>query len=118
MNPELERRLELIEFRQQLLFNNDDYSRLLFESGITRQESNEIYNLFDSLRTQIANGNNISHNSYEQSIYRIIPAHQHNYHFAESIAQTLFESGSYEEVFEHLYGHLPKFQQYFSNQRD
>lgn len=30
---ELEKRIEMLEFRQQLLFDNDDLSRLLFEKS-------------------------------------------------------------------------------------
>jgi len=31
-------RLDFIEFRQQLLFDNDDVSRSIFEYGLTREQ--------------------------------------------------------------------------------
>lgn len=117
MNPELEQRLDFIEFRQQLLFDNDDYSRLLFEFNVTREQRDAIYDLFDRIREQLDNGETVHHGGYEQSIYEIVPHHEHNYHFAESIAQTLHGQDRYTEAFEALYGHMPKFQQYLLNHR-
>jgi hypothetical protein len=117
MNTELEQRLDLIEFRQQLLFDNDSYSRLLFEYNVTREQSNAIYGLFDTYREQIDNGESVHHGSYEHAIYDIVPQHRHNYHFAESIAQTLHEQNRYEEVFEAVYGDSVKFQHYLTNHR-
>ena len=118
MNPELAERLELIEFRQRLLFDNDDFSRLLFEYEVTKQQYLDILDLFDSLRQNLENDEQISSGSYESDIYRIVPQHQYNYHFAEEIAQTLHEQNRYEEVFEALYGDTPKFQTYLQNKRN
>ena len=36
-------RLEFIEFRQQLLFDNDDVSRSIFEYGLTVQKNHGSY---------------------------------------------------------------------------
>ncbi|MBT2606656.1 DUF1878 domain-containing protein [Bacillus sp. ISL-53] len=113
MNPELLERLDFIEFRQQLLFDNDELSRLLFEHEVTREQYGNILNLFDSLREQADNNETLSSSGYESSIYRIVPQQDHNYHFAESVAQTLHTAGRYEEVFEGLYKDSPKFQSYF-----
>lgn len=115
MNNEILKRLDFIEFRQQLLFDNDAFSRLLFEHEVTKEQLNSILDLFDSLRDQVDNGQKISSVSYETSIYRLVPHKEHNYHFAEDIAQTLHEAGRYEEVFEALYGHASKFQTYLQN---
>ncbi|MBT2637015.1 DUF1878 domain-containing protein [Bacillus sp. ISL-39] len=117
MDQELLERLDFIEFRQQLLFDNDDFSRLLFEHEVTRQQYGRILDFFDNLREQLDNGEEISSVNYESTIYRIVIHREHNYHFAEDIAQTLHEAGRYEEVFEALYGHAPKFQTYLQKRR-
>ena len=39
-------RLEFIEFRQQLLFDNDDVSRSIFEYGLTREQYKRIKNKY------------------------------------------------------------------------
>ena len=49
-------RIDFIEFRQQLLFDNDELSRLLFEYQITEAEYNSIMNLMDELSEKIDNG--------------------------------------------------------------
>ena len=38
-------RLDFIEFRQQLLFDNDDVSRSIFEYGLTREQYKKIMDL-------------------------------------------------------------------------
>lgn len=43
-------RLEFIEFRQQLLFDNDDVSRSIFEYGLTREQYKRIMDLTQDYR--------------------------------------------------------------------
>lgn len=117
-NKDLEERLDFIEFRQRLLFENNSYTRLIFEHQITKEQMDEIYDLLDEYRTQIDNGNEVYHNSFEQRIYEIAPHKRGDYHFAEDVARLNHERGSYEEVFEHLYGDLPKFQSYMNKKKD
>lgn len=112
---ELRERLDFIEFRQELLFRDTSVDRLLFESRATKEQYNQVMDLFEDLRTRIGNGEKISHHSYEMKIYQIFSQHNHDYHFAESIAQCFHENGRWDEVFVHLYGELPKFQQYLNN---
>lgn len=50
MDKELLERLDFIEFRQELLFENTDWSRLLFESKVTKEQQDNIFDLFDALR--------------------------------------------------------------------
>ncbi|MRG86993.1 DUF1878 domain-containing protein [Salinibacillus xinjiangensis] len=116
-DKELLERLNFIEFRQRLLFENNSYSRLLFDHNITEKQSNRIYDLLDEYRNRIDNGEDVHHGSFEQSIYEIAPHKQGDYHFAEDVAQINHERGSYEEVFEQLYGDMPKFQNYMSNHK-
>lgn len=112
----IEERIDFLEFRQDLLFDGSDYSRLLFEYRVTRDQSNTIMDLMDEYREQIESGNSVHHGSFEQRIYEIVPQHSGNYHFVESIAQENHRRGSWEEVFETLYGGMPKFQHYLNNQ--
>jgi predicted N-formylglutamate amidohydrolase len=113
----VEERLDLIEFRQELLFENSAYSRLLFEYNITREQYNAIMDLMDEYRNMIESNEEVHHGSFEQRIYNIVPQHDGSYHFAEAIAQENHRRGSWEEVFVTLYGGMPKFQSYMqSNQ--
>ncbi|MDQ0114376.1 DUF1878 domain-containing protein [Paenibacillus harenae] len=114
---ELLNRLDLIEFRQELLFSNTPYDRLLFEYNLSRDQSTSIMDLMDDLRTQIESGEKVHHGTLEQAIYRIAPNHNANYHFAEAIAQELHRAGRWEEVFATVYGHMPKYQSYMNESR-
>lgn len=112
MERELQERLDLIEFRQELLFSNDSFSRLLFEHKVTREQHRNLMDLFQTFREKIDNGEKVSSTHYESCIYEIIPQHKYNYHFAEFVAKDLHENGRFEEVFETVYGDSPKFQNY------
>ena len=112
MERELQERLDFIEFRQELLFSNDSFSRLLFEHEVTREQHRNLMDLFQSLRERIDNGEKVSGPHYESRISEVVPQHRHNYHLAESIAKTLHEAGRFQEVFESAYGNSPKFQNY------
>lgn len=113
----LEERLDFIEFRQQLLFENTDFTRLVFEYNLTREQLDAVYDVFDNYRSRIDNGESesVHHGAFEQAIYSAVPEHDGNYHFAEGIAQVLHEERRYQEVFETLYGDMPKFQSYMNN---
>lgn len=114
-NTELLDRLDLIEFRQELLFENTDYARLLYDNKVTREQKDNISELFSSLRNSLDNGEEImSSSNYESKIYEIVPHRNHNYHFAENIARVLHKEGRYEEVFVALYGDNPKFDTYLN----
>lgn len=115
MDSELLQRLDYIEFRQRLLFDNDDFSRLLFDYEVTKDQYSKILDLFDSLREQVDNSQTISSVHYEISIYKIVPQHDRDYHFAEDVAKTLHGARRYEEVFEGLYGDALKFQSYLES---
>ncbi|MGN8683444.1 DUF1878 domain-containing protein [Gracilibacillus sp. HCP3S3_G5_1] len=110
-----EERLDFLEFRQQLLFDNTSFDRMLFEYQITRNQLRSILDLFDEYRNAVDDNEEVHHGSYEQRVYDIVPQHDGNYHFAEEIALTLHENDRYTEVFEALYGDMPKFQAYLNN---
>ncbi|MFY0762138.1 DUF1878 domain-containing protein [Metabacillus dongyingensis] len=113
----VEERLDFLEYRQQLLFENTDYSRLLFEYKVTREQNKEIMDIFDEYLNKIEEGENVTHHSFEQRIYNVVPQQNGNYHFVESLAQDNHKSGSWERVFEVLYGSMKKYESYMSSQR-
>lgn len=112
----VEERLNFIEYRQQLLFENTGYSRLLFEYEITREQHTAIMDVFDEYRNKIDNNEEVHHGSFEQKIYEVVPQHNGNYHFVEFLAQENHKRGSWEEVFEALYADMPKYQTYMTSQ--
>ncbi|HDR8052162.1 TPA: DUF1878 domain-containing protein [Bacillus cereus] len=102
-NMELEDRLALIEFRQQLLFENTGLSRFLFECNVTKLEYQAIMDVMDSYREKIGRGEEVSNHMFEQEIYEAVPSHRGQYHFAEGLAQEFHDLGRWEEVFQTLY---------------
>lgn len=106
---ELERRIEMLEFRQQLLFDNDDLSRLLFEYNITHQQYRDIMDLMDSYQDDIDHKRAVNNSAFEDAIYKIVPEHSGDYHMCEYIARAFMDTGRWEEVFPALYGDMPKY---------
>lgn len=114
---EIREHLEFLEFRQQLHFENTEFSRFLFETKVTKEQLDRIFDLMDSLSKEIREEKLITHSAYEQQIYEIVPAKRGNYHFAESISQILHEARRWPEVFEHVYGSMEKFKSYLNKER-
>ena len=110
---DIEERLNFIEFRQQLLFQNDALSRLLFEYKISEKQYNAIMDVMDLYSDLIVKGEPISNGSFENSIYEKIPEKQGNYHFCEYIAKAFYDEKRWPEVFTTLYGKLPKYNYIF-----
>lgn len=102
-------RLDYIEFRQRLLFDNDSVSRLLFEYEITSDEYSKIMDLMDEYRKKIDNNEKVYSGAFEDNIYEIIPLHKGDYHFCEYICKSFMDEGRWEEVFPALYGDNPKY---------
>ncbi|MBA8918521.1 DUF1878 domain-containing protein [Bacillus altitudinis] len=100
----LEERLQMIEFRQELLFRNDAFSRLMFEYEITKAQQDRIYDLMDLYRKRIGDGEEVDHRSFEQEVYEITPQNSNNYQFVEFFTKELFEADRWKEVYEALYG--------------
>lgn len=110
-NNELEERISMLEFKVQLLSENSNISRLLFEYNISHQEYVKLMDLMDELRNTIEKGEKIHHGNFEQKVYEIIEK-DGDYHFCESLAQSFMEDGRWEEVFPALYGDMPKYKYY------
>ncbi len=102
-------RLDFIEFRQELIFNNTDIDRTIFEYKISRKQYNEIMNLMVKLQDSIENGEKYSHYDFEQKMYKIVPEHDGDYHMCELIAKEFMNDGRWEDVFKTLYGDMTKY---------
>lgn len=106
----LEEEIEQLKFRQDLIFNNSNVDRLLYEYGITKKQYNQIMDLMDKYRTKIDAKEKVYHGSFEKEVYKIAPKHEANYHFVEDLARAFWEDDRWEEVFDTLYRVLPKYQ--------
>lgn len=106
---EIMKRLDFIEFRQQLLFDDDDLSRLLFEYKITHDQYQQIMDLMQHYREKIEQGESVSSAKYETEIYNIVPEHKGDYHMCEFLALEFRNGHRWEEVFDALYGNSPKY---------
>lgn len=113
INKELKERLDFIEFRQELLFINDRFSRLMFQDGASRFQYDSLIELFESCLYELETGGSITNSSYETKVNEILPRHKRDYHFAEKMALELYEDGMYTEVFEALYGDSSKYRSHF-----
>lgn len=105
----MEERLNFLDFRQELLFENKGTSRILFEHQITQEEANLLYDLMDSYRNRINKGETVTSIAFESDVYRIIPIVDRDYNFCESITKNFMLEERWEIVFDTLYGHLPKY---------
>lgn len=105
----MEERLEFIEFRQELLFNNTDLDRMLFEYEIDRNQYRKIMDLMESYRTMLDNHKDVNHAAFETELYAIVPEHSGDYHMCEYIARAFMDEHRWEEVFPALYGDMPKY---------
>ncbi len=106
---EIMERLDLIEFRQELLFNNSEVDRSLFEYRLTRLQYKAIMDVMDEFRKRIDKGQDCSSATFERKIYSIVPEHEGNYHMCEELAKGFMEEHRWEEVFMALYGDMSKY---------
>lgn len=106
---DLDERLDFIEFRQELLFNNTEVDRLLFEYNITQNQYKEIMDLMDEYRKDIECGKKVFHGAFEQRVYDIAEHLEGDYHFCEYLTRAFKNEGRWEEVFIKLYGDMPKY---------
>ena len=111
----LEQRLDNLEFRQQLLFDNDDVSRLLFEYNINQKQYRSIMDLMDKYRSAIDKGEKVHNSVFEDEIYEIVPEHKSDYHMCEYLARAFMDCGRWEEVFPALYGDMAKYKHLMEN---
>ncbi|MED3976796.1 DUF1878 domain-containing protein [Priestia megaterium] len=105
----LNKKINEMEFRQDLLFHRTAVNEMLYEYKITKHQYDKIMDVMDVYRDAIDNGKDVSHGKFEQEIYEIVTQHQGNYHFVEYLTAAFKEEGRWEEVFDKLYGDMPKY---------
>lgn len=105
----MEERIEQLEFQIELLFNNTELDRLMFEYKITRTQYQNIMDLMESLENKLSNGEEISAPIYEANVYEIVPQINRDYHFCELMALDFAKNGRWKDVFIELYGNELKF---------
>lgn len=105
----LEKRIDLLEFQLDLLFENTDLSRFVYELKLTREQYQSIMNLMDDYRAKIEAGEKVDNGIFETEMYELVPEHNRDYHFCESITRLFAEAGRWTEVFPALYGQMPKY---------
>ena len=108
----LTEKIDFISFRQHLLFDNDEVSRILFENEVNEKEFRTIMDLLDSYREKLARHEPVSHSQFESEVYAIIPHLEGNYHFCEMLTKAFCDDGRWEEVFPALYGGLAKYKKW------
>lgn len=106
----INKRLDFIEFRQDLLYSDTSVNRILYDYKVTNKQYNDIMNEMDRLRSKLDSGNEIHHGEFENKIYNIMDnRHDIDYHFCEYIAKAFMDDDRWEEVFPALYGDMPKY---------
>lgn len=105
----LEEKVDLLEFQMELLFNNTEVDRFIYESKLTREQYRSVMDLMDIMRNKINAGDEVHHYDFESAIYELVPQKDGDYHFCELIAQLFAEEHRWEEVFPALYGDMPKY---------
>lgn len=110
-NEQLEERVVMLEFKVQLLSENTNISRLLFEYNITHSQYTQLMDLMDEFRKEVDKGDKVYHGTFETKVYAIT-GKDGDYHFCESLAQSFMEDGRWEEVFPALYGDMTKYKNY------
>ncbi|WP_231510817.1 DUF1878 domain-containing protein [Bacillus sp. UNC438CL73TsuS30] len=105
----LRQTIQEMEFRQDLLFYDSSVNRLLYEYKITKEQYNEIMDLMDRYRNKIDKKQDVHHGTFEQEIYNTVPHRKGDYHFCEYLTIAFKEENRWEEVFDALYGDMPKY---------
>ena len=105
----LEERVELLEFQNELLYNGTEIDRFLFECKITKNQYHSLMNLMDEMSKAIRSGAEPHHAEFESKVYQIVPERDMDYHFCELFTKYLAEEGRWPEVFSILYSAMPKY---------
>lgn len=106
---EILEKLDFIEFRQDLLFDNSRIDRSIYEYRITRSQYKLIVKLMDEYSSRIFNHESCSHSGFERRMYEIVPEHVGDYHMCEEFVKGFYDDGRWEEVFVELYGDMLKY---------
>ncbi|MEF9952942.1 MAG: DUF1878 domain-containing protein [Clostridium sp.] len=107
----LEERVEMLEFKIQLLSVESNTNKLLLEYDISHSQYIKLMDLMDEYKKDIDLGKEVHHTSFERKVYTITDK-EGDYHFCEDFARCLMEDERWEEVFPALYGKLAKYKYY------
>lgn len=106
---EIMERLDDLEFRQDLLFENTGMSRFALEHKLTRNEYKALMDLMEEYQNKIDRKEKCTNAAFEQSVYKILPSIKVDYHVCEDMVRILYEEGRWVDVFTTLYANMPKY---------
>lgn len=107
MSGELEARVKHLEERVEMLAEIADsktkpFTFLALESNLSDEQVKKILDLMDKVRESILQKKPMHHAQFEQAIYEIVPTHNRDFKFAESVVLTLNDEHRYEDVYKHM----------------
>lgn len=106
---EIMERLDYLEFRQDLLFENTGMSRFALEHKLTRNEYEALMDLMEEYQNKIDQKETCTNVAFEQEVYTIVPSHDGDYHMCEDMVRILYEEGRWVDVFTTLYANVSKY---------
>jgi hypothetical protein len=102
---EIERRVEELEYKVEVLHELIDdpkhhhFNHVILDNNLARSEVNKIFGLMDEVTVNLED---TSVDEFEKKLYEIIPRMKGNSHFVESVIESLYEDGRYEDVYNRL----------------
>ena len=109
----IENEIKEINFRMNLLRENTDLDKYLYDCKVKEEQWEHIREYFRELNDIVYAKKEIDSSTYETKILSFVDNEQLDYHFAEYIAQLQWEANNYKEVFETLYKDSDKFHHLF-----
>lgn len=110
---ELQERLDFIEFRMDMLRENTEFSKYIYDCEVTENQLQTLYSIMDDFRGKIDNSEDVNSSQYESEVLKVVDNKKLDYHFCETFARLLWEEERYEEVFPALYKDSNKFRHLF-----
>ena len=113
---QLNKRVEQLEFRESLIIDGSNTSRILLDYNITHPQYIHIMDIMDEYREKISKNEEVNSALFETKILNVVNEGlvtkdiRADYHFCEYIAKSFMEDGRWSEVFPALYGDSPKYQ--------
>ena len=86
-----------------------DYIKSKGKWALVREQYKRIMALMQDYRERIERGEKCDHRGFEQAMYEIVPDHRGDYHMCEELAKGFRDENRWEEVFDNLYGEMPKY---------
>lgn len=115
---ELQQKVLHLEFRQDLLMCDTNTNRVLLDYNITKEQYESIMDVMDEIRDKLSkNPKEVNNADFETKVEAIVNR-QGDYHFCEYIAKAFMDDDRWEEVFQALYGDMPKYKYLKENRND